>query len=446
MKQSIHNISPIDGRYHKKTNNLKKYFSEAALIKYRVHVEIKYFIKLINSRIIPSRGISQKNISEILKIATDIKDNDFLEIKRIEKKTNHDVKAVEYFIKKKFDKIGLQKYKEFVHFGLTSQDINNTSFPLMLKDALNFEYYPEIKKIQKKLDILSKKWIKIPMLAKTHGQPATPTTLGKELKVFTIRIKEQLKILKKIPHCGKFGGATGNMNAHFIAFPNSNWHNFAREFLKEIGLNRSYPTTQIEHYDNLAAQMDCLKRINTILIDLSRDMWMYISMNYFNQKINPEEIGSSAMPHKVNPIDFENAEGNLGLANSIFSHLANKLPISRLQRDLSDSTVMRNLGVPISHTMISINSLLKGLDKININKNVIFNDLNSDWAILAEAIQTILRREGLENPYEQLKQLTRNNTQIQKNDLLEFIDNLNISNKLKSELKQITPSNYVGKT
>ena len=283
------------------------------------------------------------------------------------------------------------------------------------------------------------------MLAKTHGQPATPTTLGKELKVFKIRVKEQLNVLKKFLTVEK-SGATGNMNAHFVAFPNTNWHEFAKEFLNEIGLNRSYPTTQIEHYDNLAAQMDCLKRINTILIDLARDMWMYISMNYFNQKINPDEIGSSAMPHKVNPIDFENAEGNLGLANSIFSHLANKLPISRLQRDLSDSTVVRNLGVPISHTIISISSLLSGLDKITVNKNVIFNDLNFDWAILAEAIQTVLRREGLENPYEKLKQLTRNNTQIKKNDLLEFIDNLNISNKLKSELKQITPFNYIGKT
>ena len=446
MQNSLNNISPIDGRYSKLTEELKQYFSESGLIKYRVYIEITYFLHLCKIGLPELKEVSKKNLKDISDISFKISESDILKIKEIESITNHDVKAVEYFIKQKFQKLNLEQFQEFVHFGLTSQDINNTATPLLLMDSLNKCFYPELKKLIKTLFELSEKWKNIPMLARTHGQPASPTKLGKEICVFKVRLEEQLNQLLKIPNSGKFGGATGNMNAHYASYPKINWHDFAKNFLKNIGLKRSYPTTQIEHYDNLAAQLDNIKRINTILIDLTRDIWIYISMNYFNQKIKKNEVGSSAMPHKINPIDFENAEGNLGLANAMLSHLAEKLPVSRLQRDLSDSTVMRNIGVPFAHSIISYKAIIRGLNKLIVNTITINNDLNSNWGIVAEAIQTILRREGIEKPYELLKKLTRKNKNIQKQDIKYFIDSLKVSESVKKELNKINPENYTGKS
>ena len=437
-------ISPIDGRYSHLTTKLNNYFSESALIRYRVYVEIKYFLELCDT--IPSlKKISKTKKKDIKLIVEKITDSDIKRVKKIESKINHDVKAVEYFIKEKFKKLDLEKYIEYIHFGLTSQDINNTATPILFKESLENIYYQELKKIIEKLNFLSKKWINVSMLAKTHGQPASPTKMGKEITVFEKRILEQYKQLVKIPHCAKFGGATGNLNAHYVAHPEINWHKFSKKFIENIGLKRSYPTTQIEHYDNLSSQLDALKRINIILIDLCRDIWTYISMNYFKQKLNKDEVGSSAMPHKVNPIDFENAEGNLGVANALLSHLSNKLPISRLQRDLTDSTVLRNLGVPISHTIIAFKSILKGLNKISINSNKISEDLENNWLVISEAIQTILRREGFKKPYELMKDLTRNNQMIKEKEIITFIESLPISKKIKSELMKIKPGNYTGK-
>ncbi len=437
-------ISPIDGRYSHLTTKLNNYFSESALIKYRVYVEIKYFLELCDT--IPSlKKITKTKKKEIKLIVEKITDSDIKRVKKIESKINHDVKAIEYFIKEKFKKLDLEKYIEYIHFGLTSQDINNTATPILFKESLENIYYQELKKIIQKLNFLSKKWRNVSMLAKTHGQPASPTKMGKEITVFEKRILEQYKQLVKIPHCAKFGGATGNLNAHYVAHPEINWHKFSKKFIEKIGLKRSYPTTQIEHYDNLSSQLDALKRINIILIDLCRDIWTYISMNYFKQKLNKDEVGSSAMPHKVNPIDFENAEGNLGVANALLSHLSNKLPISRLQRDLTDSTVLRNLGVPISHTIIAFKSILKGLNKISINSNKISEDLENNWLVISEAIQTILRREGFKKPYELMKDLTRNNQMIKEKEIITFIESLPISKKIKSELMKIKPGNYTGK-
>lgn len=437
-------ISPIDGRYSHLTTKLNNYFSESALIRYRVYVEIKYFLELCDT--IPSlKKITKTKKKDIKLIVEKITDSDIKRVKKIESKINHDVKAVEYFIKEKFKKLDLEKYIEYIHFGLTSQDINNTATPILFKESLENIYYQELKKIIKKLNFLSKKWRNVSMLAKTHGQPASPTKMGKEITVFEKRILEQYKQLVKIPHCAKFGGATGNLNAHYVAHPEINWHKFSKKFIEKIGLKRSYPTTQIEHYDNLSSQLDALKRINIILIDLCRDIWTYISMNYFKQKLNKDEVGSSAMPHKVNPIDFENAEGNLGVANALLSHLSNKLPISRLQRDLTDSTVLRNLGVPISHTIIAFKSILKGLNKISINSNKISEDLENNWLVISEAIQTILRREGFKKPYELMKDLTRNNQMIKEKEIITFIESLPISKKIKSELMKIKPGNYTGK-
>lgn len=437
-------ISPIDGRYSHLTTKLNNYFSESALIRYRVYVEIKYFLELCDT--IPSlKKITKTKKKDIKLIVEKITDSDIKRVKKIESKINHDVKAVEYFIKEKFKKLDLEKYIEYIHFGLTSQDINNTATPILFKESLENIYYQELKKIIKKLNFLSKKWRNVSMLAKTHGQPASPTKMGKEITVFEKRILEQYKQLVKIPHCAKFGGATGNLNAHYVAHPEINWHKFSKKFIENIGLKRSYPTTQIEHYDNLSSQLDALKRINIILIDLCRDIWTYISMNYFKQKLNKDEVGSSAMPHKVNPIDFENAEGNLGVANALLSHLSNKLPISRLQRDLTDSTVLRNLGVPISHTIIAFKSILKGLNKISINSNKISEDLENNWLVISEAIQTILRREGFKKPYELMKDLTRNNQMIKEKEIITFIESLPISKKIKSELMKIKPGNYTGK-
>ena len=446
MNNSLQNISPIDGRYSKITKELKNYFSESALIKYRIYIEIQYFIHLHQVKLPGLKKISKKELNKIAEIASKINNKDILKVKSIESVTNHYVKALEYFIKERFEKLKLKKYQEFVHFGLTSQDINNTACPLLLMDALNNCIYPEINNLIQRLYELSKEWKNISMLARTHGQPASPTKLGKEITVFKVRIEEQMNQLLKIPHSAKFGGATGNMNAHYAAYPKNNWHGFAKEFLNNIGLKRSYPTTQIEHYDNLAAQLDAIKRINTILIDLTRDIWMYIAMNYFNQKLKKNEVGSSAMPHKINPIDFENAEGNLGLANALLSHLSEKLPISRLQRDLSDSTVMRNIGVPFSHSLIAYKAIIKGLNKLIVNEDKIKEDLFNNWGIVAEAIQTILRREGVDKPYEKLKKLTRKNKHIEQKEIYEFIDALKISDKVKQELRKITPSNYTGKS
>ena len=441
----LNQISPIDGRYGKITRELSNYFSEFGLIKYRIKIEIYYFIKLC--KIIPSlKEIKKSELKIIESIYLKLSINDIKKVKKIEKKINHDVKAVEYFIKDKFDKIGFGKYKEFIHFGLTSQDINNTATPLLFKDSLENIFFPLIESLIKKINELAKKWKNISMLARTHGQAASPTKLGKELKVFSERLKVQYKFLKKIPHSGKFGGATGNLNAHFISFPKKNWHSFSNQFLKSLGLSRSYPTTQIEHYDNLANQLDSIKRLNTILIDLNRDFWTYISIDYFKQVVNKKEVGSSAMPHKINPIDFENSEGNLGVANALLTHLSAKLPISRLQRDLTDSTVLRNLGVPISHSFIAYNNLLKGLNKIIVNTNAIKQDLDKNWLVVSEAIQTILRREGFKNPYELLKDLTRKNKHIGKIEIKDFINSLKINDKLKKELLKINPNNYTGKS
>ena len=438
-------ISPIDGRYHNATAELAEYFSEYALIKYRVFVEIEYFIALCEHPL-PQLQNFDKNLTEKLRgIYQNFSEADALDIKQIEKTTNHDVKAVEYFIKKEFDKLDIAAYKEFIHFGLTSQDINNTAIPYSFKLALNDVYYPALDELINLLKKYAGDWDAIPMLAHTHGQPASPTRLGKEVQVFIERLENQLNLLKQVPYSAKFGGATGNYNAHNIAYGNIDWKAFGNHFVNDIlGLNRSQFTTQIEHYDNFAAQCDALKRINNILIDLDRDMWAYISMNYFKQKIKAGEVGSSAMPHKVNPIDFENSEGNLGIANALFEHLAAKLPVSRLQRDLTDSTVLRNIGVPVGHTLIAIKSTVKGLNKLLLNETVIAAALEANWAVVAEAIQTILRREGYPNPYEALKELTRTNTQVNAQTIAAFVDTLEIGDDIKKEIKQITPSNYTG--
>lgn len=438
-------ISPIDGRYRNTTAELAAYFSEYALIKYRVFVEIEYFIALC-AHPLPQLQKFDKNVAEKLRdIYKNFTEEDAASIKEIEKITNHDVKAVEYFIKKEFDKLGLEDYKEFIHFGLTSQDINNTAIPYSFKEALSNTYYPAINELVSLLKKYAADWDKVSMLAHTHGQPASPSRLGKEIMVFVERLENQLNLLKPIPYSAKFGGATGNYNAHFIGYAEIDWKAFGNHFVNDIlGLSRSQFTTQIEHYDNFAAQCDALKRINNILIDLDRDMWAYISMNYFKQKIKEGEIGSSAMPHKVNPIDFENSEGNLGIANALFEHFAAKLPISRLQRDLTDSTVLRNIGVPVGHTLIAIKSTIKGLNKLLLNNDAINADLEANWAVVAEAIQTILRREAYPNPYEALKELTRTNTKVNAQTISSFVDGLQVSDAIKEELKKITPSNYTG--
>ena len=440
---NLNAISPIDGRYSKQTELLSNYFSEKALIKYRVKVEIEYFISLTEIGIKNLNKWDNKFNDKIRNIYINFNDDDALDVKEIEKTTNHDVKAVEYFIKRKFDEMKIGEFSEFIHFGLTSQDINNTSIPLSIKDFIP-NYFEKINLVLSEIDNKIEEYSDIPMLARTHGQPASPTRLGKEFKVFSVRIKEQLNVLKKIPHSCKFGGATGNFNAHQVAYPDIDWKNFAENFTKKLGLDHSFPTTQIEHYDNLARLFDCLKRINTIILDLNKDVWQYISLDYFSQKINKNEVGSSAMPHKVNPIDFENSEGNLSYANSIFEFLSSKLPISRLQRDLTDSTVLRNIGVPFSHTIIGLNSTLRGLNKLLVNKNKIENDLKDNWIVISEAIQTILRREGIEKPYELLKDLTRNNEVINKETFTIFINNLKVDQKIKEELLNISPFNYTG--
>ncbi|UOX32206.1 adenylosuccinate lyase [Flavobacterium sediminilitoris] len=438
-------ISPIDGRYRNKTQNLAPYFSEEALIKYRVLIEVEYFIALCELPLPQLSGVDITIFPALRKMYTDFSTEDALWIKETEKTTNHDVKAVEYFIKSKFDALGLEKYKEFIHFGLTSQDINNTAIPLSTKEAFENVYMPSLIAVIQKLKDLSIEWMDIPMLARTHGQPASPTRLGKEILVFVERLEEQMRLLFNVPFAAKFGGATGNYNAHKVAYPNNDWKQFGTKFVEDIlGLHHSFPTTQIEHYDHFAAFFDALKRINTIIIDLDRDIWTYVSMDYFKQKIKAGEIGSSAMPHKVNPIDFENSEGNLGIANAIFEHLSAKLPISRLQRDLTDSTVLRNVGVPFGHTIIAFEATLKGLNKLLLNEAKFTEELEKNWAVVAEAIQTILRREGYPNPYEALKELTRTNTVINKESIRAFIETLNVSDDIKTELKQITPSNYLG--
>lgn len=437
-------VSPIDGRYAGKTAPLREYFSEYALIKNRVRVEIEYFIALSGFGIKQLDGVPCPE--ELRKIYVNFSLEDAEKIKTIEKTTNHDVKAVEYFIKERFREMGLERYCEFVHFGLTSQDINNTATPLSLKEALEQVVYPKMDAIIKDLDMKAEEWKDIPMLAKTHGQPASPTRLGKEIAVFVSRLKEQKSQLASIPVPAKFGGATGNMNAHKAAFPDKDWNSFADGFVSSLGLRRSYPTTQIEHYDNLAAIFDAFRRFNTILIDLCRDIWTYISMEYFRQRIVKGEVGSSAMPHKVNPIDFENAEGNLGMADAVFTHLSMKLPISRLQRDLTDSTVLRNIGVPVGHSLIAFESLLKGLGKLLLNRDAIERDLENNWAVVAEAIQTILRRESYPNPYEALKALTRTGGHISEKSISDFIDGLDVSEEIKRELHAITPMNYTGIT
>lgn len=438
-------ISPIDGRYRSKTISLSPYFSEEALIKYRVLVEVEYFIALREADL-PQLAKIDKSIYDSLRaIYKNFSTEDALWIKETEKTTNHDVKAVEYFIKSKFDGLGLQEFKEFIHFGLTSQDINNTAIPLSTKEAFENVYLPGLVSVIAKLKELAMEWQNVPMLARTHGQPASPTRLGKEILVFVERLEEQMRLLFNVPFAAKFGGATGNYNAHKVAYPNTDWKKFGTDFVENsLGLHHSFPTTQIEHYDHFAAFFDALKRINTILIDLDRDIWTYVSMDYFKQKIKAGEIGSSAMPHKVNPIDFENSEGNLGIANAIFEHLSAKLPLSRLQRDLTDSTVLRNIGVPMGHTLIAFEATLKGLNKLLLNEDKFAEDLEKNWAVVAEAIQTILRREGYPNPYEALKDLTRTNTVINKEAIHNFIGTLNVSEDVRAELMQITPSNYLG--
>ena len=438
-------VSPVDGRYHKQTESLAYYFSEAAFINYRVFVEIEYFIALCDLPIPGLKDFDKEKFEDLRSISRDFSFKDALEVKKIEKTTNHDVKAVEYFLKKKFDKLGLKEYREYIHFGLTSQDINNTAVPYATKLAFYDVLLPQLKELHKKVQARAKEWKKIPMLARTHGQAASPTRLGKEFAVYAERLKNQMDLLNTIPFSAKFGGATGNFNAHHVAFPDIDWIAFADSFVNDtLGLKRLKTTTQIEHYDNLAAFFDNLKRINTILIDMNRDMWTYISMDYFKQKIAKGEVGSSAMPHKVNPIDFENSEGNLGVANALFAHLAADLPLSRLQRDLTDSTVSRNIGVPIAHTMIAIKSLIKGLNKLKLNEAKIHADLEDNWAVVAEAIQTILRRENYPNPYELLKELTRKNKKIDQEAIRKFIDKLKIPDEVREELKQITPHNYLG--
>ncbi len=438
-------ISPIDGRYRNKVANLAPYFSEEALIKYRVRVEIEYFIALCEIPLPQLTGFDASKFDALRKIYLNFDIKDAQAIKDIEKTTNHDVKAVEYFIKSAFDTLGLSAFKEFIHFGLTSQDINNTAIPLSIKEAMNEAYVPQYFQVLEKLEELSTAWAAIPMLARTHGQPASPTRLGKEIAVFVVRLKEQFNLLNDIPSAAKFGGATGNFNAHKVAYPQIDWQAFGSTFVQEkLGLQHSFPTTQIEHYDHMAALFDTLKRINNIILDLDRDFWSYVSMDYFKQKIKAGEVGSSAMPHKVNPIDFENSEGNIGMANAIFEHLSAKLPVSRLQRDLTDSTVLRNVGVPFAHTLIAFQSTLKGLNKLLLNKVKFEQDLENNWAVVAEAIQTILRREGYPNPYEALKGLTRTNEKINQASISNFIDTLEVSVAIKTELKNITPSNYTG--
>ena len=438
-------ISPIDGRYHAKTKKLAEYFSEFGLIRYRVQIEVEYFIALSQTEIPIFKSFPSDKLADLRAIYLNFTEEDANWIKNSEKITNHDVKAVEYFLKDKIKSLGLESFLEYIHFGLTSQDINNTAIPLSLKEGIQKIYFPQIHDLIAILNRYKQEWKEIPMLAKTHGQAATPTRLGKEIQVFSERIENQLKQLEKIPYSAKFGGATGNFNAHFVAFPEIDWVHFANNFVNStLGLSRSQTTTQIEHYDNLAALFDCLKRINTIILDLNRDMWTYISMDYFKQKLKDGEIGSSAMPHKVNPIDFENSEGNIGLANAILEHLSSKLPVSRLQRDLTDSTVLRNIGVPLGHTVIALESCINGLNKLVINEAKIAEDLENNWAVVAEAIQTILRREGFEKPYEALKELTRKNEKISKESVHDFIDSLQLEEKIKYELKLISPHNYLG--
>ena len=444
--QALTAISPIDGRYRDKVDSLANYFSESALIRYRVMVEVEYFIALCELPLPQLRGFDHALFDNLKEIYLDFTVEDAQKIKDIEKVTNHDVKAVEYFIKERFDALNLHEYKEFIHFGLTSQDINNTAVPCSFRDAIHDVYYPVIDELIAKLEELAEEWKDIPMLAKTHGQPASPTRLGKEIRVFVYRLTKQLELLKKVAGSGKFGGATGNFNAHNVAYPEIDWTAFANKFLTEkLKIEREQYTTQISNYDNFAAVFDNLRRINNIVVDLDRDFWTYISMAYFKQKIKAGEVGSSAMPHKVNPIDFENSEGNLGIANAVLDHLSNKLPISRLQRDLTDSTVLRNIGVPLAHTIIAFKSTLKGLNKLIINKPAIEADLEDNWAVVAEAIQTILRREAYPNPYEALKALTRTNSKVTQASIAEFIDTLDVSVELKEQLKQISPSNYTGK-
>ncbi|WP_010520992.1 adenylosuccinate lyase [Aquimarina agarivorans] len=438
-------ISPIDGRYAGKTQALSAFFSEEALIKYRVRVEIEYFIALCEIPLPQLQTIDATVFPKLRKLYSEFSSQDAIKIKEIESVTNHDVKAVEYFIKEAFDNLGLQAYKEFIHFGLTSQDVNNTAIPLSIKEAMAEVYNPSFDALVSKIDALASDWSTIPLLARTHGQPASPTRLGKELDVFVMRLQQQFDQLKNIPNAAKFGGATGNFNAHHVAYPDIDWKAFGTKFVEEtLGLHHSFPTTQIEHYDHMAALFDALKRINTVILDLDRDIWTYVSMDYFKQKIKKGEVGSSAMPHKVNPIDFENSEGNIGIANALFEHLSAKLPVSRLQRDLTDSTVLRNVGVPLGHTLIAFQSSLKGLNKLLLNEDKLAQDLENNWAVAAEAIQTILRREAYPNPYEALKGLTRTNEKINANTIANFIDTLDVSDTIKNELKQITPSNYTG--
>lgn len=442
---SLTAISPIDGRYRGKVEILENYYSEYALIRYRVKVEIEYFIALCKLPLPQLAGVDHALFGELRDIYAKFLVDDAQRVKDIESVTNHDVKAVEYFIKEQFDRLGLAQYKEFIHFGLTSQDINNTSVPMLIRDSLHEAYLPLLDEMVGLLNQYAEEWKDIPMLAKTHGQPASPTRLGKEIRVFAYRLEKQIELLKQVPVSGKFGGATGNFNAHRVAFPDRDWRAFAKKFLNEsLGIEREEWTTQISNYDNLAALFDAMARINTIMIDLDRDMWQYISMEYFKQKIKAGEVGSSAMPHKVNPIDFENSEGNLGLANAILNHLAGKLPVSRLQRDLTDSTVLRNVGVPLAHMMVALHSTLKGLHKLLLNEAAISRDLDNMWNVVAEAIQTILRREGYEKPYETLKALTRTNSKVDAESIASFIDTLKVSDAVKEELKAITPHNYTG--
>jgi len=442
---SLAAISPVDGRYHKVTQPLGPYFSELGLFRYRILVEIEYFIQLVRLPIPQLRQVEESVFEDLRDIYRKFDLGEAGKIKEIEKVTNHDVKAVEYYLKEKFDHLNLGHFKEFIHFGLTSQDINNTATPLLLKDGCEQQIFPKLEELMKGLLEFADRWEDLPMLGRTHGQPASPTRLGKEIRVFYERIYQQLNLLKQIPYAGKFGGATGNFNAHYIAYPDTDWHGFATRFLEVLGLQRSYPTTQIEHYDHLAAFFDGMKRINTILIDFSRDIWQYISMEYFKQKIARNEVGSSTMPHKVNPIDFENAEGNLGMANAVYEHLSAKLPVSRLQRDLSDSTVLRNIGVPLAHSYLAFVSLLKGMRKLELNEKKIREDLEAHWVVVGEGIQTILRREGYPEPYEALKSLTRKNERITMDSMLDFINGLEVTDEVKEELRNITPFNYTGR-
>lgn len=442
---SLTAISPVDGRYRSKTKALAPYFSEFGLIRYRVQIEVEYFLALCRLPLPQLEGVETRQYEKLRQLYLNFGINEAKEIKEIEKTTNHDVKAVEYFLKNRFEVLGLSQYKEFIHFGLTSQDINNTAIPLLLKEATKEMMAPCLRQLRELLKKLSLEWLEQPMLARTHGQPASPTTVGKELGVFVARIKEQLKLLQAIPHAAKFGGATGNFNAHVAAYPDIDWLEFGNDFVNNtLELKRSHPTTQIEHYDHLAALLDNLRRVNTILIDLCRDVWQYVSMSYFTQRTKAGEVGSSAMPHKVNPIDFENAEGNLGIANALLIHLSEKLPISRLQRDLTDSTVLRNLGVPLAHSYLAWQSILTGLEKLQLNKAAIDKDLDENWAVVAEAIQTILRREGVPNPYEQLKALTRGQGNITEATFKQFIEELDVQEEVKEELRRISPHNYTG--